>query len=149
MYIQGICSCMRTHLLLSSEAVAPKDPPHLLLFLLLWVAFHHVRQGRLVQRQMVFQVLWNNDIRHTLRTAHMYVQHTLGQLHTYRAHLHYTAKTALCIIHHINTLLTTLSMQMCTLATNHTIDESGRQLVTVYMIYIQLRVQYLMVSTNP
>ena len=95
MYIQGICSCMCTHLLLSSEAVAPKDPPHLLLFLLLWVAFHHVRQGRLVQRQMVFQVLWNNDIRHTLYTAHMYVQHTLGQLHTYRAHLHYTAKTAL------------------------------------------------------
>ena len=57
---------MCTYLLLSSEAVAPKDPPHLLLFLLLWVAFHHVCQGRLVQWEMVFQVLWNDDIRDTL-----------------------------------------------------------------------------------
>ena len=52
-----IHSCTHTYLLLPGEAVASKDPPHLLFFLLLRVAFHHVRQGRLVQWQVVLQVL--------------------------------------------------------------------------------------------
>ena len=93
--IQGICSCMRTHLLLSSEAVAPKNPPHLLLFLLLWVAFHHVRQGRLVQRLMVFQVLWSNDIRDTFSILRTCMYNTLSDNCTHTEHIYTTQQRQL------------------------------------------------------